>query len=96
MVELIDKSVLVEEINTWAIQCNAMSSIVMLQAVADVIERHPAITEAEIRAKAIEEFAEWCYVNGIDFSYMQKATDTEPFCKRVIDKFNAEQLKESE
>jgi hypothetical protein len=47
--------------------------------------------EQEIRNKAIDEFAEWCYMNGIDFSYMAKATDTEPFCKRVIDKFNADQ-----
>ena len=46
------------------------------------------------REKTIDEFAKWCYVNGIDFSYMAKGTDTEPFCKRVIDKFNAEQLKE--
>lgn len=48
---------------------------------------------AEARAEAIDEFAKWCYVNGIDFSYMAKGTDTEPFCKRVIDKFNAEQMK---
>ena len=45
------------------------------------------------REKAIDEFAKWCYVNGIDFSYMAKGTDTVPFCKRVVDKFNAEQLK---
>lgn len=50
--------------------------------------------EQEIRNKAIDEFAKWCYVNGIDFSYMHKATDTEPFCKRVIDRFNEEQRKE--
>ena len=48
----------------------------------------------EIKSNAIEEFAKWCYVNGIDFSYMHKATDTEPFCKRVIDRFNEEQRKE--
>lgn len=43
--------------------------------------------------KAIDEFAKWCYVNGIDFSYMRKATDTESFVTRVVKKFNAEQMK---
>lgn len=47
----------------------------------------------EERNKAIYEFANWCYMNGIDFSYMMKATDTENFCERVIKRFNEEQLK---
>lgn len=60
-----------------------------MDEVKKMLEQH----DAEVRANAIDEFAKWCYVNGIDFSYMAKGTDTESFCKRVIDKFNAEQLK---
>ena len=41
-----------------------------------------------IRQSAIKEFASWCYVNGVDFSYMRKGTDTEPFATTVIKRFN--------
>lgn len=46
-----------------------------------------------LKNECIEEFADWCYMNGIDFSYMMKATDTEGFCERVIKRFNEEQSK---
>ena len=46
-----------------------------------------------IRYDAIKEFADWCYINGIDFSYMRKATDTESYSERVIKRFLEEHLK---
>jgi len=36
---------------------------------------------------SIKVFAKWCYINGIDFSYMSKCTDTVPFTERVITRF---------
>lgn len=50
-------------------------------------------SDAEIKDidyDSIKIFAKWCYVNGIDFSYMAKGTDTEPFTIRVINKFKKE------
>jgi hypothetical protein len=46
--------------------------------------------DEHILQEAIKDFAEWCYINGIDFSYMAKATDTEPFCTSIIKRFNAD------
>lgn len=36
---------------------------------------------------SIKIFAAFCYINGIDFSYMAKPTDTVPFVDRVVNKF---------
>lgn len=36
---------------------------------------------------SIKKFSEWCYINGIDFSYMMKSTDDTKFTTRVINKF---------
>lgn len=36
---------------------------------------------------SIKIFAAFCYINGIDFSYMTKAEDKTPFTDRVINKF---------
>lgn len=41
----------------------------------------------EIDMTSIKIFASWCYVNGIDFSYMAKATDTEHYTNKVIRNF---------
>lgn len=45
---------------------------------------------ANIDMNSIKVFSEWCYINGIDFSYMAKATDTVPFTERVMKKFKEE------
>lgn len=38
--------------------------------------------------RAIRDFAEWCYDNGIDFSYMSKQENTGyKFINNVIDRF---------
>ena len=39
---------------------------------------------------SIKVFAKWCYINGIDFSYMAKATDKIPFIDRVLNRFKTE------
>lgn len=39
---------------------------------------------------SIKVFAKWCYINGIDFSYMAKATDKIPFIDRVLNSFKTE------
>ena len=44
----------------------------------------------EIDWDSIKKFAKWCYIHGIDFSYMAKGTDTIPFTERVINKFKEE------
>lgn len=41
-------------------------------------------------AATIEEFAKWCYENGIDFSYMRKGTDKDSFATTIINRFNEE------
>ena len=43
-----------------------------------------------IKKEAVKDFAKWCYIHGIDFSYMAKATDTEPFCTTVLKKYYEE------
>lgn len=44
--------------------------------------------------ESIKIFAGWCYINGIDFSYMAKGTDTIPFTERVVKRFEQDMLKE--
>ena len=48
---------------------------------------HSEIDVNNIDWESIKIFSGWCYVNGIDFSYMAKGTDTEPFTERVMNKF---------
>ena len=57
-VRLIDANALIEEINTWAMQCNALDSIVMLQAVVEVINRQPTAYNPE---KVVEQADEILY-----------------------------------
>ena len=44
----------------------------------------------DIDWESIQKFAKFCYIYGIDFSYMAKGTDTIPFTERVINKFKEE------
>lgn len=51
--------------------------------------------DKEIRVKSIDKFANWCYDNGIDFSYM--STDKKSgkqFIDDVISRYTEEQMKE--
>ena len=41
----------------------------------------------DIDWKSIQKFAKFCYIYGIDFSYMAKSTDTQPFITTVINRF---------
>jgi hypothetical protein len=41
MGRLIDTDTLIEDINTWTMQCDDIESIVMLQTVVDKIEKQP-------------------------------------------------------
>lgn len=51
--------------------------------------------EKEVRDKSIKQFADWCYINGIDFSYMSNSEKSgRQFLERVIEKYNVEQMKE--
>ncbi len=51
--------------------------------------------EQEIRAKAISNFADWCYINGIDFSYMSTSDKSgRQFIDDVIARYCKEQMKE--
>lgn len=43
--------------------------------------------DVDIDLRTIKIFASWCYIHGIDFSYMAKATDRESFEERVIKRF---------
>lgn len=47
-------------------------------------------TDSKLDYNSIRIFAAWCYICGIDFSYMSKANETKPFIDRVIEKFEAE------
>lgn len=62
----------------------------------ELLETLKGLETAQIEHQGIMKFAKWCYVNGIDFSYMAKATDTEPFVVKVINRFNAEIRKKVE
>lgn len=52
-------------------------------------EEELKLHDKEVKDKAVNDFADWCYMHGIDFSYMGKKART--FCKEVIDNFNTEQ-----
>ena len=41
----------------------------------------------DIDWKSIQKFVKFCYIYGIDFSYMAKSTDTQPFTTTVINRF---------
>ena len=84
------------EIENHSVKCGGANIIGMhkVRSLINQAENNMAVTEAEIRAKAIDEFAKWCYINGIDFSYMAKYMDNEPFVVSVLKRFEAEQLKE--
>lgn len=43
--------------------------------------------------KGIEEFADWCYMNGISFDYMQRGGHHIDYCKLIIDKYYGEKSK---
>lgn len=58
MSDLISRSALIGEINMWAMQCNAIDSIVMLQAVVDVIEKQPTAYDVD---KVVEELEDKLY-----------------------------------
>lgn len=50
----------------------------------------------EIRNKEINNFAEWCYLNGIDFSYMSTSGKSgRQFIDDVIARYYKEQMKEA-
>ena len=57
MAELIDKNVLIEYIKTQK-EGNEYMCRLCLDAMCEIVDDQPATTEAEIRAKAIDEFAE--------------------------------------
>ena len=55
---------------------------------AKAIEVYNAIDDIKnIDMESIRLFSSWCYINGIDFSYMAKSTDKIPFTEKVIKRF---------
>lgn len=51
--------------------------------------------EQEIRDKAISSFADWCYIKGVDFSYMSTSDKSgRQFIDDVIARYCKEQMKE--
>ena len=100
MSDLISRSWLVEALESSGIADSeedgwVHSFVMNMIADAPTVEERPC-GEWEETEEAINEFAKWCYVNGIDFSYMAKATDTEPFVATVIKKYNADMRKKVE
>lgn len=97
MSDLISRSALLESIKdvevSWYMDGNY--STYDDTTIVDIISEQPTVEARpcgkwEETEEAIKEFAKWCYVKGIDFSYMAKATDTEPFVATVIKKYNAD------
>lgn len=43
--------------------------------------------------KIIKEFAGWCYIHGIDFSYMSKGNEPKPFVERVLEEYEKDRTK---
>lgn len=74
-------------------QLIVLCEVILRTKNAPTIEAVPVEQAESIRKEAVEDFAKWCYINGIDFSYMHKATDAEPFCKRVLKRYEEEQGK---
>jgi len=60
MAELIDKGALVELFEDKMFNSEIMCPIIKLADVLEILEEQTPTTEAEIRAKAIDEFAERC------------------------------------
>lgn len=84
MSDLISRSALIESIEEEAeTRLLGYESGISLGEMKEWVENQPTV-------EAINEFAKWCYLHGIDFSYMTKGTDTESFCTTVIKKFNAD------
>lgn len=53
--------------------------------------------DKEIQSKAISNFAEWCYLKGVDFSYMSTSDKSgRQFIDDVIARYCKEQMKEVE
>lgn len=46
-----------------------------------------------VEYRAIKDFAKWCYVHGIDFSYMSSGHEAKPFVERVLDKYEEDRKK---
>lgn len=100
---LIDKKPLIRQLVNWQMEqfsevghereFNLLDMIIRGIENEPTIEAVPVVQAESIRKEAVEDFAKWCYINGIDFSYMHKATDTEPFCKRVLKRYEEEQGK---
>lgn len=65
----------------------------MLASVVESLERkfYYDRFEKDIQKKAVEEFISWCYLNGIDFSYMGTQKTGKQFCEDVIKRYNTEQ-----
>lgn len=102
MAEFVNKGALMEAYEKLPIQKTAEVDcgdgfrnrpLVDLALVYEMICSQPTTTEAELRANVIDEFAGWCYINGIDFSYMAKGTDKKTFVKTVIERFNSSKMK---
>ena len=58
MAELIDKGALAELFEEKMFNSEVMCPVIKITDVLEIIEDLPTVTEAEIRAKAIEEFKE--------------------------------------
>lgn len=43
------------------------------------------LTAKEIEMETINDFAKWCYIHGIDFSYM--GSNAREFCEKVIERY---------
>lgn len=51
--------------------------------------------DKEIRNNTISNFADWCYINGIDFSYMSTPKKSgQQFIDDVIERYYKEEMKE--
>ena len=55
---LIDADTLIEDINTWTMQCDDIESIVMLQTVVDKIENQPTAYDVEKAVAELEHEAD--------------------------------------
>lgn len=77
---------------------NADNILKLLKICQKVISNFKSgIYNKEIRDMAIEEFVGWCYINGIDFSYMStNEKSAKQFCDEVIERYKSEKTKEEE
>lgn len=54
------------------------------------------LNEKEIREKAILDYTKWCYIHGIDFSYMGTQKNGAQFCEDVITRYKEDKNIEQE